>query len=84
MQPQISHDFGQRCKADSPSSHLLYFNPIQDGGQRDQPDQFCPQKSGSYKIEFMITSLLEMLEFSNLGHMTHVQSNLSHVIKLYW
>ena len=40
--------------------------------------------SNPYKIKVMITSLTEMLEFPNFGHMTKSTINLNHVIKICW
>ena len=48
-----------------------------------------PQKkwffwSNRYKIEVVITSLIEMLELPNFGHMNNLQYNLNHMMKFSW
>ena len=57
MQPQISHDFGQRCKVHSPSSHLSYFSEL-----------FILQVWTTHKFILTLLILLQMpvkLFFSN-------------------
>ena len=62
-----------------PSASPKFFNFNQ-----DHPSKGWFFWSNVYKIEVMITSLIEMLELSNLATLPHLQYNLSHVIKFCW
>ena len=61
----------------SVSPNLLNLN-------QDHPSKKRFFWSNPYKIEVMITSLTEMLEFPNFGHMTTSAMNLNHDIKICW
>ena len=51
---------------------------------RDHPSKKQFFWSNPYKIEVMITSVIQMLELPDFGHMTTSTYNLSHVTKLCW
>ena len=61
----------------SVSPNLLNLN-------QDHPSKKRFFWSNPCKIEVMITSLTEMLEFPNFGHMTTSAMNLNHDIKICW